>query len=707
MSQHQNNTSSKSALFPIDAEVVGIFLLTLAITVYYALKVGVVAIWPDALFYADRARHILEQGNAAISPAYPAQLPPFYSLLMLPGFAAMDIARGHMAIILIQACLVAVSYFPLRLLVMRGCGSGNFAACITAGLMVLSPSFLSYAPMLLAIALASCLTIFFVYFLDVWLCDKTPRDAWLGGICLGLLLLTDASGWVLWVATGLVFLLQIAQKKLSHPREGGNPIFLFAFLILPLLFFSAWQSYSTFILHAAAADDSGWNVANGLARFNLVKNGLLYMLYAGAPMATLALFVASFSRRKLFWQNPFFAFVFFAVLGIVGYTAFSTPIIVAKKLDFIFNRPLEAFTFLPLLVLLRLPDDARKEILSNGMLIFFVLMVFGYPYVIHPDFNTGLAYWAQSLQNHNLGLFRNAMMLIFMLIPVSTLFFKPHWFHRHYIGIMAAMFILGLLQSGAVWRYNQDGHPGELPAAALYNDETLRKEKPVVVDFRCRGGDNNDVAHLFRCLDVTKALYFLPRLPRFATMDALAGVDKGEGGSFLFMSSEHDNRIGTPVADADLAHITRVTSADMETLHDVPLVQVDAITGMQPYVRMILFDISQQVTLLDAESRFDITADREGCAEMNILLAMDDQSRELGVNLNGQDLEPIVIAKLDKNKEIPPTVLRLQLPQGKSQLTLHYGVKPTNPYDVIRDLIMRDRPAFLPCQSFGRIKKKG
>ncbi|NDE90223.1 MAG: hypothetical protein EB059_03670 [Alphaproteobacteria bacterium] len=645
------------------------FLITLALAALYCATVGVVALWPNTLLYAERARHLLEEGRFALSSATTLSFLPLYSLLMSLAFSVPSMLLGHQILIGVQAAIICSAFFPVRSMLLKGTELNSIQAMLLASVAVLSPILLPYAPILSAEALFIPLLLWFAYFYD--------RQATLhSAILLGLMLLTLQIGWVIYAA---VLLNSLLNKKNRLLRIG-----------VPLLFVAAWQLYSIVILQKPFALPD-FDLNNGLARFNFIKNGLIYLFYAGMPLAGLSLILSCVGKKNPLWNDGFFRFVFFAVVGVVLYTAFTTPIIVDRKLDYLTNRALDMIGLLPLIVFFRLSEQTRKVVVANGLLVFLCMLVFGFPYALKTDFMSGVGYWAQSLQNANLGIIRNVIYLILIAIPAAMVWVKPRWFVWAYLCCAAIISFASIMYDKDIWGKNEDGNFNYINSAAFETNSDLRDARAIYADYQCLASKNNDISHLYRCSDLAKILYFLPRSFKPISALNLASVNDDP---ILFASSEHDNTFGKIVAYSGLGKIQKITKADIVAVQLTPIVSVKSFTHMGRYINLPIGNQMERVTLLAPEVTLSIEANKEGCVEAHFILASaNDEPKTVEFILNDVSLrmaafKPIARDILSRDYSIP-----LRLNAGNNSLTLRYGAITEQP-----TLLMVDRPSFKPCR---------
>ncbi|MBI3419389.1 MAG: hypothetical protein HY053_04565 [Proteobacteria bacterium] len=681
----------QTRLFPRTFEPYVFFAGVLAVGIFYTLKTGIAAVWPDTLYYADRARHVLEQGNFLQSHNYPAVTPPLYSLPMILAFLFPALQTGHTILVLLQTLLLGSGFFPLRALLSRHTRLKGMEASLLAGLGMLLPAFFAYAALLTSEALLIPLLIYAVYALDR-LFDE-PESMKYGtatGLFLGLAILTQDSAWVLWLAT-LATLAPELVKKTSLNRKHA----LAHALGFPLLMALAWAVYAQ-LAGGEAPFAFDLAVNNALARFNFAKNAALYFFYGGAPLAGMALILTGLLKRE-FWNSRFSRFAFVVLALAALYVGFTNAVIVDKKLDYLTNRLVEPYLFLPLIALFRMNEAARKELLSNGLMVFFVLMIFGFPHELRLDFRTGLSFWAGPFPLPVTGMIRNVLYLALNALPVLLLYTRPAWFVPGYALLLFFMMSIGLTSSSAFWRSNDDVQLASLEARKFYSNDEMRKASALYVDYRCRADENNDIAYLFNCYDLAKAVYFLPHLPEAIETEELLSLPKEELQGALFASSESDNNFGPVAAETGLARFVRLTPQSVKEASRAPLVQITKITGLRQYVNLIMQGRVRRVTMLDAQSEMEIHSRRAGCAVMQTHFFMDDQTRNASFQLNkGAKMEkPIPVAGKDPESLVS---LQLNLPEGDS--TLHIGYINRKPDESpVPALIMFGRPVFKPCGS--------
>lgn len=683
------------SFFRSQAFAVALISLTVLIAaIFYALHVGVVALWPDALHYADRARHMLEEGRMAVSAGLPQAL-PLYSFLMMLGFVGGDIEKNHAVITIVQALALAAMFFPLHGLLLKQNLFNKTQTALLAGLVCLSPSFLPYVSFLTPQLLATVLIVIIAFYVDVWLEKKNAHAPVFIGFFLAVLLLLHPSGLVVYAAlllTMIPLLCRHSEGLSPLRRQGGffsiqwPPTFagvapgraLAWMLLLPLVPYALW-------LLLSGLDSGGFNLNNALARFNFLKNGILYILYAGVPLAGMAFILTALFKRKTFWGQPFFHFVFWCLLGALIYAAFAMPVVVERKLNYVAGFLLDPFLALPLVVLLRLDAPARREALANGLLLFFVLLIFGLPFNLLLDVKTGLAYWAQSLSNPNLGVWRNMMYLLLIMLPAAVHYMKPKYFPAAFI-VAAVLFAWsGAAQNSAMWKVYEDSNFKTIEARTFYALKDL-KAAPLYTDAACV--PSADPATLFRCYDVMKARYFLPALATIATADDVLKLNTPA----LFLSAANDNALGPVVAQAGLARMVAITPGAHPA--DAPLVQITAIDGLHRYINTRYHNIQRRLTGLDRTVVFHLHADKAGCATMQFTMFMDDKPRPASFTLNDQKPKTLVVPYFHQEEEKMITRLELDLPQGPSMLKLSFGAADEA---ATYNLMLLDRPLFAGC----------
>ncbi|HVY12601.1 MAG TPA: hypothetical protein VHB73_03440, partial [Alphaproteobacteria bacterium] len=666
----------------------------LLIGLLYALRTGIAAVWADTLHYADRARHLLEQGNFFLSPIYQDHTLPLYSLLMSLGFAFPEVETGHRILVLVQVVALSITFFPLRALILNHSGlRASQASWLAAGFTLL-PSTFVYASLLIPEAVFIPLIAYAVYFLDqLFAGSNDQKDAWGAAIFMALACLTLSTGAVLWLAVLITFL----SGLWLNPQSFRKSVFLPVFLLPPLLL-AGWAAYD---FHGAWPD---LNLAfnNALARFNFVKNGLLYVIFSGAPLAGLALLISAIMSGRHFWQNNFFRLAFTALVLVAFYAGLTNDVIVSHKLDYFTNRVIEPYLFLALIVFLRLDPGMRKELLGNGLLVFFVLAIFGLPGNLHVDFYSGLTLWDGSLAlTKGFNVLHNIIYIVLISLPVAVLFLRPSAFMPVYIALLFLMALPGLGANSNRWHRNEDSNFLYMKAREFYYDATVKSAETIYTDYRCQGDENNDVAYLFRCFDTAKALYFLPKLPQKISDEELLRLPLNKNSNVLFLSTQADNNFGQIMAESGLARAVRVTPESLKAAASAPLVQVRKIEGMRQYVS--LPPSWSRVTVLDPNSSFTLHSSAKGCITMETMLFMDDKDREISFQLNDGPVSRHMVRYLDMGPKAPmlnmkaPVSLKLEIPQGDSVLHLRYGnYHSDSPQQ--QDLLMFSRPVVKSCK---------
>jgi hypothetical protein len=674
-------------LFPNDGMAYVIFFISCFVAALYVVDVGTIGIWPDTLYYADRGRHFWEEGRLAVTANYPDYL-PLYSLFLSTAFLFPDVVIGHKILRAIQTLLLLSAFFPLRGLLRNRTSLKSWQVDAMAALALLMPYTLPYATMMTHEAVFTSLIVWFVFFFDRSLEEGKKNDVWLAGIFLALGLLTHYLGWMIWAGACLSL---IGTKRLN--------IRLLPLLLLPLGAWVIWALYSWFFLNVFPIP-LPLHFNNALARFNLIKNGILYVLYASVPLAGLGFLMSLFFKFKNWRQEPFFLFGILAIAGAILYAGFSTSIIVDKKLDFISNRALEPFLFLPLIIFFRLEEGARKELLSNGLLVLFVLLIFGMPYDLKADFSSGLSFWAQSLPQPGFGFVRNIIYLALLTLPVSLLYMRPHWFVPAMLIVTFLFVIQGLGQNRNNWKANEDSNFSFLNIQNIHRNPLLQKADGLYADYRCREG-HNDMGGIFRCYDMAKILYFLPHLPKsVAVEDIQSALPDKEDAYIIYGTSENDNLLGPIVSQLGLAKLMKVTKKSLEAVEKTPLVEIKNIDGMDRYIFMPVQGRLQRMTVLDMDSVMHVESASTGCAEFAMQLLMDGSPETLQIKMGEKKTFRLIHATRGA-KVIEPTTFMMDLPQGKSEIKLNYGdLKEGVPKGTL-GMIMFDRPLIRPCNTTG------
>lgn len=661
-----------------------LFFICCASAIFYVLQTGLIGIWPDLTGYAAQTRSLLETGSLTGGIAAGAGILPLYSLLLIPAFALPDILAGHWIVIAIQILFLVSCFFPLRALLLRRTGLSEIAASSFAVLTVLSPFILPFAAMLTPQGLFTALLIWFAAFFDRFLEKPERRIGWVCAVLLGLMLLTQQAGWIAWMAALLSIL--IGKKA----RRDALRIILF-----PLGLWALWAIYAAATWQEAATPLSFFG-NNALARFNLIKNGIVYVLYAGLPLAGLAFLLCLPGKLKE-GRDPFFLFGFFCVALAVVLAGFSTPIVVEKKLDFVFNRALEPFLFLTAVNFFRLEEGARKQLLGNGMLVVFVLLFFGLPFTLEPDFVSGLGYWANSLSNRNLGHLRNILYLVLVAAPVLLLFLRPKWFLPSILMVAAIFSLAGLMQAGTYWAYNEDNNFRFIAVRQIAANAELHQAKAVYADFRCK--TPSDISSVYRCFDLAKLLYFMPGRAQNARVAELP-EKVGEEGYVLYSSSENDTLLGPVMAQLGLARMMKVSAASLKDVEDTPRVHIKKIDGMTRYVFMPVGGKLQRMAMLEQKASLTLTSDRTGCAELGMLLIMNNEAGDrLKFDLNGQK-ETRFVSSAKMAKGLQTVFVKFNVPEGKSEIKLSYGaVQKAGEFgETYPELLMFERPIFRSCR---------
>jgi hypothetical protein len=686
--------------FSFSAQVIIAFLCMGAIAALYFLATGIVAIWPDSLLYAEPARNLVEAGQLAGVSAIPAPYPPLYSLFMALCFSigslfTADFYIQHQILIGLQLTLVCSTFFPLRSLLSRCDGVGRSEAIALSAVVALSATTLPYASILCAEALFIPLFIWFTCLYDNFLNDTKKNTALWCGILLAALVLTKEMGWVVYSAVALCALQRFLTKK-SFANVWG-------ILVLPLLCAGIWQAYLYFVLHQPF-ELPNWNLNNGLARFNFVKNGIVYLMYVGMPLAGLGFIIACFTQKASVWEKPFFHFAFITILGVLIYTALANTIIVDRKLDYITNRLIEPFVILPFIAFMRLPLQIRKETMANGMLIFFCMMIFGFPYAIKTDFITGLSYWAQSLTNPNLGIIRNAIYLLLISLPVIIIWWKPKFFILTYACVAAIITCGNLMQDQTVWSANEDGNFKYVNIFGFAASAAIKNAQAIYIDNQCAKNQNNNIAYLYRCNDLNKLLYFLPRTTQYKSAQDMNSLQLKPDENVLYASSDNDNAWGSVVANIGLGKLMRVGAKDIAALKPTPLVSIPTIEQSGRYINVRLNDGMQRVTLLAANNKFNILSDTQGCAEIHVSLANDGgtenqpKAKQVEFILNTKPIKKTMVGTLTTPHVPEAIVVPLDMREGENTLQIHYDEMPDANRTIQASLFMFGRPVFKPCK---------
>jgi hypothetical protein len=663
------NSSSKRTtprFLPETPETYLAFVGVLLAGIFYATQTGVLAVWPDSLYFADRARHLLEQGQFLQSANYPATTQPLYSLLMVLAFGFPDIAAGHQLLLFVQSILLASGFFPLRMLLLRHTGLKEGETSLLAAAGILLPSLFSYAPFLTQEALLIMLLIYAAYFIDRLLDAPLKLKNGVGaGVFLSLAVLTHPSAVCMWLAA-LAMLFPLMRKA----TKGQKRIFTAAFL-LPVLAVLLWAFY---VSATTGTNPLAINleINNGLARFNFVKNAALYYIYAGAPLAGLTLILAGFMKGKSVWQQKFVAFSLITLVLLAFYTAFTNGVIVEKKLDYITNRTLDPWLFLPLVALFRLDDATRKDLLTNGLLLFFVFMIFGLPYGLNIDFRTGMAFWTGPLPGNATPMVRDVLYMIVIALPVALLYMWPRWFVAGYTFMLFFMVSVGLPATHSFWSLGEDARLTQIGALALHDNPALKQADTIYVDYHCRGAENNDIAYLFGCFDLGKALYFLPKLPQKLTAEELINLPPAKLKNAVFATTEKDNRFGPVVAQSELAHFMAVTPESVKEAARAPLVQISRIEGLRPYASLALQSGRERFTMLERETTLTLQSERAGCIVLEAKLYADEELPNLTTQLNEAAPRKLKVPLIRKGVQSSPVEIKLNIPEGKSQLVIRY-----------------------------------
>jgi hypothetical protein len=682
-------TSPSEGLFrPIGFETAFAFLGVLLIGLLYALTTGAIAVWPDTLYFADRARHLLEQGSFIQSDVYPGTL-PLYSLLLQIPFLFPEIETGHRILVIVQTVWLSLGFFPLRLLLLRNTSLNDRAASIMAAGGILLPCFFSYAPFFTAEALYIPLLLGAVYYIDLLLdAPTTPGKGVGAGVFLGLALLTHSTAWVLWISAFLALIMALLGRSTPSRHTRAT----LAALGLPLLMVLLWALY-VFLAEGRNYFTFEFSFNNALARFNFTKNAILYFFYAGAPLAGITLILAGLLKGKSFWNDGFFRFCFITLVLLALYVAFTNGVIVERRLDYITNRALEPFLFLPFIALFRINDAAQKELMGNGLLLLFVLAIFGLPYGLSTDFRTGMGFWIGPFPGAAAPLIRDGLYLLVMSFPVLLLFVRPRWFIPAYGFSLFFLVAVGLESSHAFWKRDDSSHLASIDARSLYDNKQFQEAPAIYAEYRCHGKENTDVAYLFGCFDIGKALYFLPKLPEYVTSEELLELPPDKTKNALFASSEKDNTFGKTVAHSELARFMELTPASLRTVKNMPLVQITKISGMRQYISIPMMNRPRRITLLDPKSSFTFSSSRAGCVVIEAGFYMEEP-KPVTLRLDEGGSRKITPRK--PQNTAGPFSLQFNLPEGVSTLNIEYGEKGTNLLEE-PTLILVDRPQIRNC----------
>ena len=688
-----SSSSPDSSLLDKTSIIVA-FLITVGLATLYFFNVGIIAIWPDSLLFADRARHLLEEGRPALSLATTTSYQPLYSLLMAVAFLVPNFLLSHQILIGFQLLLLCSVFFPIRRLLLTCEGVGRSEASALSVIVTLSATALPYATMLSSEALFIPLFVWFTYFYDKFLSTDKPCAAASAGICLGLLLLTKEIGWVIYGAVLINTLIVVFKKQ---PVQQ-----LFNLQIIPLLLAAAWLIYNTIVL-GQTLELPHLELNNALARFNFFKNGVVYLFYMGMPLAGLAFLISCFSKKHPSWGSAFYRFAFFALLGVLIYITVTNVIIVEGRLDYITNRVIEPFILLPLIIFLRLPFQQREEITANSMLIFFCMMLFGLPYALKTDFITGMAYWSQSMGNPNLGIIRNVIYCLLLSLPIIIIWWKPKFFILTYATVSALFTFSNVMQNQAVWSISQEGNLKYVNTEAYATNPDIKNASALYVETRCNMMQSQDISYLFRCNDMSKLLYFVPRHITAISAQELSNLSLKNNDYVLFVSSENDNAIGKTVAQIGLGNLLRVEQADLDALRLMPLVRIESVEKLGQYINIPINHKMERVTLLGPDATFHLQSNKAGCINMNIKLAFaaskqDGNQKKVEFLLNKKSVKQAVVEAPVIGNPQQEYQLSLALSKGANSLQLNYKNEKVTPGTLDASIMMFGLPNFTACK---------
>jgi hypothetical protein len=673
----------RKKIFPSDAWAYISFFIVAVLSLVYSFTTGVNLVLPDSLFYSPYGTDLAGSSE----PIYPV-----YAAILGLVFSGENMESAHVLLVLCQTAFLATGFFPLRALLDGKAGLKSWEANALAVAIVLSPVFLTHTALVTPNAVFTGLLFWFAWLLETSFTASEDRPvAIMAGILGGIILLTNPSGWIVWTACFLTLLISYAGKKSSIKAHSAALLIT----LIPLLMFLAW-------LLAGQVSGPLWPEVHGnnpLARFNFLKNGFVFLIYAALPFAGVALLLAALFKRNFFWADPLARFAFFLLAGGLFFGAFTIDVVVDRKLDYFSNRLLEPFLFLPAIIFFRLPEAERKEIVLNSLLIFFVLAIFGLPFVLKLDFRTGLSFWAQSLSNANLGIIKNLIFFLFLCIPAAFAVFKPQRFVAAYAVVALLLAGVGAFATHVWWKMNEDSQMALMDARHFATDPELASATYMATDFSCRMEDNTDVAYLYRCLDVMKGLYFVPRNIERTSREKLLRTDIGKDATIAILDSESDMQIGKTVAAAGLAKITLASAADLGRAVKAPDISITKIAGMRRYIYLRYDGKMRRVTALEPKNAVEIESSKKGCAIMEIRLAMDDKKLPpLSFLLNGKPVKSVKLLPMSYEKLPEVTRLQIALPAGKSYMQLGYDTASDLPDHLqAPNLIMFGRPSFTTC----------
>ncbi len=651
---------SVAKLFPAEPVSILSFCGVLTAAIIFAFAIGPAFVWPDALGYADEARGLMGQGGLGLA----GHTLPLYAMLLMPLMKAGNIAGSYQALVVVQTAFIASAFFPMRAILVHG-GMGPRPAAALAAAGVLAPVYLTYAPLVTPESLFIVALLYFVYFYERLLAGE-PR--FIGtGISLALLMLTLPAGWVVFLASLVIY---FAYSRHNRNRS-AYLIWLIAFFI-----YCGWQvsTQHGFGLHLFANEP--------LARFNFIKNGLLYIVYAGAPLTGLTLLLAAILKRDEFWRKPFAAFCLVSVLGVLLLDAFSVSVYVDKKLDYVSNRMLDPFMLLPMLAFFRLSPETQREFLINGLLIFLVFAFFELPHGLKLDFHGGLGFWAQSLSNAQYAVVHNVIYLVLICVPAAFVAFRASWLAYGYAVATAVIFCFGLAYNLGWWKNQTDANLAYIEAASLPQQTALQNIK-LYTDYQCAPETNRDPAYLYRCIDAAKLLYFMP-----AELSPVHNVPTGAG----FVATESDSRSGSVLGEAGLAKIVETTPAKL------PYVEIRRIEGLTSYIKMGVAGKIERFTMLPSGSVMRLISSSKGCVNMKLRAGMDRPETQITLQLDSDAKKFVQLPRLKDGMPKEQTI-RLNVPAGASALTIEYDPSPKEKGGPsVSHLVMFDRPWFGPCQ---------
>lgn len=615
------------------------WLLAACATSAYALFVGPVAFMGDSYLLADRAKHIAT-GSFDLNNYGSLIYPPLYPLVIAPLFHLGAPATIHAALIVLNSVLIAAAVIPTWLLLRDHSRLEGVRLRMFTLLIALSPTWLTYVPMVLTEALFIPLLYWAAWFLLSTHRTGATRDYLLCGFLMAALLLTRSAAAT--VVLAVLFSWALMFPSLTPVRRRSHAIGIIIGLVALAVPVISWMIVErTWVSYQGGT--GGYSAGRMLhellttpavqvIKVQWLLNAAIYYWAAPLSVAGALLAAGMISDRRLPWRDPFAAF------GITVLVLGAASIIVVAPISYgggvlTWNKYFAPYTGLITIIALPLAAGMSRRQLGLALALGFLPLLVGSPYALachFPDALTGFTHnarpWVDTPWLLNLGFaaLLAATLPLFRPAPGS----KPFWTAF----VASALLVAGGLTQSAFYWANAGGlnvrnyHEGN---HQLWEERQANPTIPIRFDPAAIGANSPTVL---------RTLFHLPEIVPPLTYAELS-LGQNLPPRFLYLTARRIPGARIVIPAIDELTLYEIDATQGSSVFSYELAYGAGMGHAEPFR---LGDAEVSIRWIEGEATFTVTVGEpvEG-ALIRINIATGDRQRELELAINGAVVGPV------------------------------------------------------------------